>query len=355
MTFVLYKCIITIVNKTIKQKSSYKGGNNYLIELIELNKVYKMDNLELLNQLPNNYIDLIYSDILFNTGKKFKDYNDNLGTPQQAIEWYRPRIEEMYRVLKDTGSIYLHMDYRLVHYMKVLMDEIFGFDNFRNEIVWQKTYTSKTQSKSFGKVYDTILFYSKNNKFTYNQLYLSPNEDYINKYYNKIDDDGNRFQSISLTQQGQGNAKYFGNKLIEPPSGMHWIWKQERIDKAMENGLIYFTKNNMPRLKKYYDKDTTKGKPLHDLWVDEEIAPLNSWHSKSVNYDTQKPKSLLERIIKSSSNGNDIVADLFMGSGTTMVVAKELGRNFIGCDISERAIEITEKRLSEVCECDDVG
>jgi adenine specific DNA methylase Mod len=129
---------------------------------MELNKLYCMDNLELLRELPSNSIDLIYCDILYNTGKKFKDYDDNLGTPQEAIEWYRPRLIEMKRVLKNTGSIYLQCDYRLVHYIKVEMDNIFGINNFRNEIIW--CYKSGGScNKSFSKKHDNILFYSKSN------------------------------------------------------------------------------------------------------------------------------------------------------------------------------------------------
>ena len=126
----------------------------------ELNKVYCMDNLELLKQMDDNSVDLIYCDILYNTGRKFKDYDDNLGTPQQAMEWYRPRLIEMKRVLKDTGSIYLQCDYRLIHYLKIEMDNIFKVENFINEIIW-KYGLGGSGKKSFSKKHDNILFYSK--------------------------------------------------------------------------------------------------------------------------------------------------------------------------------------------------
>ena len=261
-----------------------------MIDLLELNKVYKMDNLELLNKLPSNYINLIYCDILYNTGRKFKDYNDNLGTPMQAIEWYRPRIEEMYRVLKDTGSIYLHMDYRLVHYMKVLMDEIFGFDCFRNEIIWSyKRWCGKSEIK-LQSMHDNILFYSKG-KNKINHLYEEIENPKL--YQNRKDKNGD------VIRNEDGSVKYF------------------------------------PQYERQID----------DVWC---IDILNPRAKERTGYNNQKPKSLLERIIKASSNKDEIVLDLFCGSGTTMVVAKELGRKFIGCDISERAIEISEKRLMEV-------
>ena len=289
--------------------------------MIELNKVYKMDNLELLNQLPNNYINLIYCDILFNTGRKFKDYNDNLGTPMQAIEWYKPRIEGMYRVLKDTGSIYLHMDYRLVHYIKVLMDEIFGFDCFRNHITWkrQPPRGAKATSNQYARNTDDILFYTKSNKYIWNNVY----KEYDKKFLKRFKPDNN------------------GRLFIDCPLG---DYSEESIKEFEKQNKIYITKTGKKRLKRYLDEQ--KGKAISNIWDD--IFEVNSMAKERINYDTQKPKLLLERIIKSSSNENDIVLDLFCGSGTSMVVAKELGRRYIGCDISERAIEISEKRLMEV-------
>ena len=137
--------------------------------MIKLNKVYHMDNLELLKQMDDESVDLIYCDILYNTGKKFRDYNDKLGTPNQAIEWYEPRLIEMKRVLKNTGSIYLQCDYRLVHYLKVEMDKIFGLGNFRNELIWHyKRWTGK--SNKYQSLHDNILFYTKANtkEYTFN-------------------------------------------------------------------------------------------------------------------------------------------------------------------------------------------
>jgi len=270
-----------------------------LIELIELNKVYKMDNLELLNQLPNNYIDLIYCDILYNTGRKFKDYNDNLGTPQQAIEWYKPRIKEMYRVLKDTGSIYLHCDWHLNSYIRVLLDELFGYKNFRNEIIWHYSGIKRSTARNFPQKHDSIYSYTKSDTYVWNVQYKQHKKEYLKRF--KPDETGRLCrQDVNPTNGGKRK--------------------------------IYL--------------DEVKGDIVDSLWND--IYVLNPMANERINYDTQKPKSLLERIIKSSSNENDIVLDLFCGSGTSMVVAKELGRKYIGCDISERAIEISEKRLNEI-------
>ena len=259
---------------------------------MELNKIYNIDNLELLKQMESELVDLIYCDILYNTGKKFKDFVDKLGTPQEAIEWYRPRLIEMNRVLKKTGSIYLQCDYRLVHYLKVEMDSIFGLNNFRNDIIW--CYKSQGFSKKqWSNKHDNILFYSKSNKWIFN-----------------LDD------------------------IREEPSES-WV---KRYGKELEkNGFFIDGKG-----KRY---DGFVGSPPRD-WLDINILPQA--HKERVGYDTQKPKALLEKIIKASSNKNDIVADFFCGSGTSLVVAKELGRNYIGCDINPRAVEITKTRLKNI-------
>lgn len=250
----------------------YKN-NNY--------QIYNCDNLELLKNLPNNYIDLIYCDILYNTGKNFRDYNDNLGTQQEAIRWYEPRLIEMKRVLKDIGTIYLHCDWHLVHYLKVKMDEIFGLKNFKNEIIW--CYSGGgIPKKDLPRKHDNILRYVKSDNYIYNPEYKPYSE--------------------KTLQRGRTQCK----------------------------GDIDLRK---------------EGTPITDWWDD--IQPLHSPTCfEKVGYDTQKPKELLQRIIKLSSNPEDTVADFFMGSGTTGQVAIELGRKFIGCDIQEKACMITKDRLT---------
>lgn len=254
---------------------------------MELNTVYCMDNLDLLRSLDDNYIDLIYCDVLYNTGKKFKDYDDCLGTPEEAIEWYKPRLIEMKRVLKDTGFIILQLDYRLVHYIKVEMDNIFELKNFINEIIWYYKSPSGTSKNKLSNKHDNLLLYSKTKKYNIN-----------------IDE---------LREEYSENTK-----------------------KQAESKSISFG-----RVTKLNDK----GKTPTDVW---EISTLNSMAKERVGYDTQKPKELLSKIIKGFSNTGDVVADFFCGSGTSMVVAKELNRKYIGCDINPRAIEITNERLKNI-------
>ena len=288
---------------------------------MEINKLYNIDNLELLKQLPSESIDLIYSDILYNTGKKFKDYDDKLGTPQEAMEWYKPRLIEMHRVLKDTGSIYLQCDYRLVHYLKVEMDNIFGLDNFKNDITWkrQPPRGARKQSKQYPRIIDNILYYSKSDSYIYNQQFR-PYSDKMMKRYKK-DEKGRLYRLGDLGD-----------------------YSEESILNFEKQGKIYMTKNNKKQLIRFLDEED--GEPISDLW--EDISNVNSMAKDRVNYDTQKPKLLLERIIKTSSNEGDIIADFFCGSGTSLVVAKELGRQYIGCDINPKAIEISQNRLDEI-------
>ena len=248
------------------------------------NKVYCMDNLELMERIEDNSVDLIYCDILYNTGKKFRDFDDNLGTTAEAIEWYKPRVLEMKRILKDTGNIYLHMDFRLSHYMKILMDEVFGEKNFINEIIWAYR-TGGVSKRYFQRKHDNILRYSKTDKYTHNPLF--------EKSYTK-------FTSPDAPSQQKFNLQ------------------------KDENGVY-------------------RNVHMRDVW---NIDVIYNKDKQAVGYNTQKPKELLDRIIKSSSNKGDIVADFFCGSGTTGVVAKELGRNYIMCDVSPKAVEISEMRLN---------
>lgn len=276
-----------------------------------------------------------------------KMYGD-VWNKEAYLNWMYENLMAIKSIMSDKASIFVHLDYHICHYVKILMDEIFGEENFINEIIWQKTYSSKKQSDSFGKVHDSIYFYSFNNKPLINQLYLSAAED-IEKRYNKIDENGRKYQSISLTQRGQGSPKKFGDRIIAPPDGMHWIWSQENIDKAMAEGIITFTENNFPRYKKYFDEWDGNGNPVHDIWDDKDVAPINSWLSEDTGYDTQKSEALLYRIIKSCTPDTQeiVVADFFGGSGVTAKVTNDLNRKFIHCDIGINSIETTRDRLKE--------
>lgn len=264
------------------------------------------------------------------------------------LEMIVPRLVLMRELLSKQGSIYVHIDWHVGHYVKVIMDEIFGKENFRNEIVWKKLTAAKAQSKFFSNVKDTILFYSKSNTCYFKGQYLSVNED--DKSYPYIEEStGRHWGSFDFTQTGQGPERHFGDILLEPPNGKHWIWSQERIDAGFKDGIIIFTKNGTPRLKKYLDQK--EGDYLGDLWTDERIwadeetAPISANSKERVNYDTQKPLALLNKIINASCPENGIVADFFAGSGTTGAVAEQLEREWIMCELGKPACMITRKRL----------
>ena len=254
------------------------------------------------------------------------------------------RLVELRRVLKPTGSIYLHCDPTASHYLKIVMDGIFGPRNYRNEIVWQKIRTEKAQSKQFARLQDVILYYSKSDIYTFNQQRAAPSKEYISKYYTAVEKHtGRRYQLVSFLQGGDGPLRRFGDRVIPPPSGKHWIWSQDRIDKAMEQGRLVFTSPDKPRLKRYLDE--YKGRNIGSIWTD--IYPINAVAKERLGYPTQKPLALLERVIKASSNEGDLVLDPFCGCGTTVDAAQHLGRRWIGIDITHIAISLIRRRLRD--------
>lgn len=271
-------------------------------------------------------------------------YRDTWGKGSDSfIAMIYERLALMKDLLAEDGSIYVHCDYRMNSYIRIILSEIFGESNFKNEIVWQKIRTTKAQAKSFGIVHDSILFYSKSSKSSFENQYKEYNKNYIKTHY-RTDENGRYYQDVSLLQKGQGPARNFGGTDMLPPSGMHWIWSQERIDEALKKGNIIFTSNGRPRKKQYLDE--MKGDIVDDLWVD--VYPINSQAKESIGYPTQKPEALIERIIQASSNDGDIVADFFCGSGTTLSAAEKLGRKWIGSDLGKFAIHTTRKRMIQV-------
>ncbi len=254
-----------------------------------------------------------------------------------------PRLVELRRVLKPTGSIYLHCDPTASHYLKVLMDGIFGVEMMRNEIIWRRT-TTHSDAGQFGSVHDTILFYTKTGERTWNKVFQDYDPDYVENYYRYEDEDGRRFMSADLSGAGSGPPRDFGERgEIPPPSGRHWMYDQTGIDRLLEEGRIYWTRNGVPRLKKYLDE--AEGMPAQDVWPD--VQALRSWHDERLGYPTQKPEELLERIIEASSNEGDLVLDPFCGCGTTIAVAHRLRRKWIGIDITHLAVNLMKFRLRD--------
>jgi len=255
-----------------------------------------------------------------------------------------PRLVELRRVLKPTGSIYLHCDATASAHLRLLLDSVFGPDNFRNEIIWERTKVSKQQSAFFGKTHDSVLLYTVSPSALFNPQFTGHPETYMRSHYNKVESEtGRRFGLWDFTQKGDGPPRIFGEIVKAPPPGKHWIWSQHRIDDAMKKGLIVFTRTGTPRLKRYLDE--SRGAYMQDVWTD--ILDINAMAHERLGYPTQKPEALLERIIKASSNEGDLVLDPFCGCGTTIAVAHRLNRRWIGIDITHLAVTLIKNRLED--------
>jgi len=268
------------------------------------------------------------------------------------------RMVELHRVLKPTGSIYLHCDPTAGHYLKLLMDAVFGVRNFHNQIVWKRT-SAHSKVKRYGPVHDMIFFFSKGEQYTWNQVRVPHSPEYLEKYFSHQDPQGRRFQAVDLTgagvRRGQSGQPWRG---IDPTAaGRHWALPgklleklgisggtiQEKLDALDAAGMIHWPDKpgGTPRLKWY--ADTLEGAPLGDVWTD--IPPISAHAAERLGYPTQKPERLLERIIQASSNPGDVVLDPFCGCGTTIAVAQRLGRRWIGIDITHLAISLIRHRL----------
>lgn len=357
-------------------KRPYRSTQYYPAQLREsygeekngwMNKIFWGDNLQIMSHLLKEFrgrIDLIYIDPPFDSkadyklkidirgiGKTESDSNSfeekqygDIWTNDEYLQFMYERLILMRELLADTGSIYLHCDYHKSHHIRSLLDEVFGADMFVNEIIWKKTTAPKAQSVQFANIHDTIFAYSKTPVFTFNRQYTSYDKSYIDSFYRYTDEKGRRYRISDFSQNGQGEGRYFGDQFIMPKSGKHWIWSQERIDQGMKEGRIIISKNGVPGLKRFLDE--MPGNPLRDIWDD--INAIGPQSSEQENYPTQKPEALIERIIISATNPDDLVFDCFMGSGTTQAVAMKLGRKFIGADINLGAIHTSTKRILSV-------
>lgn len=362
---------------------------------LEPNRLYYGDNLQVLRTLPSNSIDLIYIDPPFFSGaeynviwgdtnevRTFSDIWDG-GLPTYLI-WLNARLWEMYRVLKSTGSIYVHCDYHASHYIKAEMDKIFGFENFRNEIVWRRT-GSHNPGKSFGSLHDTILLYSKTPGGFFKPLRRPYMRAHVERRYQTSADGKLKFTSGGNVLTGAGAT---GGESGQPwrgfdpsPKDRHWavpgflteqmspefksLTTLQKLDALYDIGLVDIVPGAAwPTPVRYLGE--ADGQPVGDIWayqpgtektvfgtdggVDEEVAWLGTTDPERIGYPTQKPEGLLERIIKASSREGNTVADFFGGGGVTPVVAQRLGRRWIACDSSRVAVSVTLNRLVELGE-----
>ncbi len=380
------------------------------------NKLYYGDNLQVLRgkdkdnrpYIPDQSVDLIYLDPPFNSRQEysvlfaekdgsrsasqitaFKDtweWNEEAarsyeevieqgGRVADAMRAFRtlltgsdmlaylammaPRLVELRRVLKETGSIYLHCDPTASHYLKLLMDSVFGPAMFSSEIIWKRT-SAHNSAKRWGPVHDTILFFTKSSMNVWNKVFETYDPRYIETFYRHEDEKG-RFRLGDLTgagtRTGESGMEWRG---VDPTkAGRHWavpavpnlsksevdaLTVQERLDALDSCGLIYWPKKGkVPQFRRYFDGD--RGVPIQDVIGD--IAPLSPHSQERLGYPTQKPEALLERILRASSNEGDVVLDPFCGCGTTVQVAQKLNRRWIGIDITHLAIGLIKTRLDD--------
>jgi DNA modification methylase len=357
------------------------------------NRLYYGDNLQVLREyIPDSSVDLVYLDPPFNSRQDynvlfaerdgsrsasqitaFKDtwewnieaersYEEVVergGTVADALRAFRtllghsdimaylvmmaPRLIELRRVLKENGSIYLHCDPTASHYLRILMDGVFGPIAFVNEIIW-KRYGAHNDvgqgSKHFGRVHDTIMFFSKSQNRIWNQLFMPLNDAYVASTY-RNEEGGRRFRSTPLTGPGgeqKGNPVYEWNGHTRA-----WRYSKETMQTLHDEGRLYYSKTGYASQKLFLDE--SRGVPVQDTWND--IASLSGSNAERLGYPTQKPEALLERILKASSNEGDVVLDPFCGCGTTVQVAQRLNRRWIGIDITHLAIGLIKTRLDD--------
>ena len=262
---------------------------------------------------------------------------------EKYLNWMYENLMAIKSVMSETASIWVELDNHIGHYVKILLDEIFGEDHFVNEIVWKRTFSHSDVgqgAKHLGRLHDVIFLYSMSDEYVLNTVYTPYSKEYIDNFFRYTDRDGRRYRLVSMIGTG-GAAK--GNPFYEFMGvSKYWRYSKETIQELVQKGLVVQTKPGaVPQKKNYLDE--SPGVPLQDVWTD--IAPVQGGSIENANYTTQKPEALLERIIKTSSDENMVVADFFGGSGVTAAAAHKLGRRFIHCDIGLNSIQTARDRL----------
>ena len=310
-------------------------------------------------EFPDGSVDLVYVDppffsdqsheLVWNDGYELRAFEDRWkGGIENYIAWMEPKLRAAHRILKRTGSLYLHCDWHASHHLKLLLDRVFGSDKFLNEIIWKRATTVKGNfgqgRRSFDPNTDSILFYRKDNENTFHLPFREYTEEYKAGFYKHVEPGtGRRYQLISMTGPG-GSAK--GNPRYEVMGvSRYWRYSEERMKELIAQGLVVQTSPGaVPRKKQYLDEG--KGVPVQTLWDD--IPALSSQAAERLGYPTQKPIDLLKRIVETSSNEGDVVLDPMCGCGTTIAAAKLLNRKWVGVDISPTACKLMAKRMKSI-------
>jgi adenine-specific DNA-methyltransferase len=270
-----------------------------------------------------------------------KAYRDTWGRGLDSyLQWFYETVVLLRELLAEDGSIYVHLDWHIGQYAKVVLDEVFGQDACQNEIIWKRT-SARSDSHTYNHIHDVIYFYAQG-EYLFNDVYVPHDPEYLESKYVHVDDRGRRYQLDNITSPNPRPNMTYVWRGHQPPS-LGWRYSKETMQRLHDEGRIWYpdSKDKRPRLIRYLDESL--GQPATSIWTD--ISPVNSQAAERVNYDTQKPEALLDRIVKASSNESDLILDCFAGSGTTAVVAEKLNRRWIACDLGRFAIHTARKRI----------
>ena len=318
-----------------------------------IKRLYHADNIDVLGALLDDSdvcgkVTLIYIDPPYNTGgafetRDFKHAYDDCFSLSEYLAFMRKRLEMMHELLSDEGSIYVHLDSNMLFHVKVMMDDIFGMRNFKGMITRKKCKPKNFTRKTYSNISDYILFYSKSEQTVWNRPYEQWSEERLEKEYPYIEEaTGRRYKKVPILAPGSRNeATGTPWRGIMPPVGKHWQFTPDKLDEMDANGEIYWSSNGNPRRKVYLDN--SNGIPVQDIWLD--FLDVNNQNTLITGYPTEKNIDMLKRIIETSSRPGDIVLDCFPGSGTTLVAAEELDRQWIGVDIGNEAISTIVNRF----------
>lgn len=276
-------------------------------------------------------------------GVNKEDRDRGVGQLDRYLKWFYETTLLLYELLAEQGSLYVHLDWHVSHYAKAILDEVFGSEGFRNEVVWQRT-GAHNDPRRFGNIAESIFFYAKTENYVWNVQHTPYTEEYIQERFRSVEEGtGRRYWLNTLTAPAHGrppkSAKFYGRERMPPPGTM-WRFTQDKIIELEKRNRVVVTESGMPYIKQYLDE--SPGRPLQSIWTD---VPMSKSGFERTGYATQKPEALLERIINTSSNEGDLVLDCFLGSGTTVAVAERFRRRWIGCDLGRFAIHTTRKRL----------
>jgi len=343
-----------------KAAKSEKAGKPS--SLVDTRVIYCGDNLDQLKKFPDQCVDLIYIDPPFNSNRNYevfwgetkekRAFEDRHASTQAYIEFMRPRCVELHRVLKKTGSFCYHCDWHASHYVKIMLDQIFGENQFQNEIVWKRSVAHSDAKNKFAIITDSIFFYTFPES-PFNPQFTAHDPSYVKDFYKFDDADGRGPYQLDNMASPNPRPNMTYEWMGFPPPEKGWRYQRETMKKLHDEGRIYYPNHangtfnftKRPRLKRYLNEQ--QGTIIPNVWTD--IPPIQAAATERLGYPTQKPLALLDRIIKASSNPNDIVLDAFCGCGTALVAAENLGRQWIGIDISPTACRVMAKRLRDVC------